>query len=165
MIDCSLRERNKNKSVFIRNRGWDMESRRNKTGPLFTINIGRTVKSVLIIFISTFLCGCAEYKSMVEDVVETTAVKSAKAETVENDPEYIQYSSFVEDHKINQNGEYSFDIFKQEKSENEPTVESHEGMVHVTFASNHYLEVNYWLDENRTVPIDGKCKSLSICWI
>lgn len=156
MIDRSLRERNKNKSMYIENWGWDMESKCNKMDPIFTINIGRTVKGVLIVFISAFLCGCAEYKSMVEDVVETTAVKSAKAETVENDPEYIQYSSFVEDHKINQNGEYSFDIFKQEKSEDEPKVESHEGMIHVTFASNHYLEVSYWLDENRTVPIDGK---------
>lgn len=104
-----------------------------------------------------FISGCSDYQTRIQDYIEDNAKSEARDESVRDDSDYSNYLSFVEENKLNQSGEYSFEVFKQENNDGkENEMQSHEGLIHVTFADNQYLNAAYYLDENHNNRINDK---------
>ena len=105
----------------------------------------RYLLPVLLLF-SVLMCSCT-------GISERAGEFFLKRSGITGDEDYIQYEKYRDAGALDEEGYYAdTDIFETEPEPELP----HPGSVHVTFADNRYLTINYYYDSERTQPIDKK---------
>lgn len=103
----------------------------------------KKVAVCLMVILSLALTGC----SSVEDRFKMAIMDEAGITT---DSDYVEYRTLDEEGRLNENGEIADADFFDEGN----VADTKSGAIHVTFAENRYLLINYYLDAALTKRID-----------
>ena len=106
-----------------------------------------SIVAIFFICIAFLLSGCSE----VEDAI-------LKNVGVMTDEEYEKYRELRDTDQLDQDGYYRQEgILLKEETDIETDTSFCMDGIHVTFAQNAFLEVNYYLDEEMTISVDKSC--------
>ena len=96
-----------------------------------------------VLICCTVLCGCSE------STVDLNPDEMIREYLLHDDPQYKEYLSLKELHSdaIDENGYYIDDTIAESEKED------HAGMIHVSFASNSLLNVNYYADSEYSTAL------------
>ena len=103
------------------------------------------VQCMLIVSV-LLLSGCSELESKLNNKISEEFNKN-----ISNDDDYAMYSDLSEKGNLDNQGFYH-NSESDELSQYEPPVTP--SGIHVTFATNQYLDVQYFYDANLTEPVD-----------
>ena len=111
--------------------------------------------AVLLIF-SIMTTGCSTVKAYITPKTEEEIQESIQAEIaedIEQDSDYQKYQELKNSNQLSEDNIYQDDDYLAEKSANADK----EGKIHVTFARNSHLDIQYYYDENLTDQMTDEC--------
>lgn len=95
------------------------------------------------------VCATALFLSACSTAEERIAEEAVKRAGIHEDADYLQYVELREAGQLDEDGSYHFD-----QPEPTPVPSVPEGSVHVTFAVNSHLNIQYFYDAELTDPVD-----------
>ncbi len=111
-------------------------------------------KHNVVILIIAILASMGLYFYGTELVLKTPAKNViALLSGITTDERYISYTEYLEDGLLDEDGYYNYD-FTQSTTEDDEEDEVHAGSVHITFATNSYLQISYYTNAEMTNQID-----------
>ena len=98
--------------------------------------LGKCICTIFVISLTASLTACTSAEKMLEEkILEESGILDTK--------EYKAYKQMTEDGSLTEDGRYDAPTINVESNEE---LNQREGIVHVTFATNRYLQVDYYLD-------------------
>lgn len=111
----------------------------------------------LAIILAVQLSGCGSVTSVIENNLKKQIYEKSEVLT---DVNYSKYEEYSEDGKLDEEGYYTESAYEQDKASDEGKTLT--GVTHVSFSSNAYLEVEYFADKEKTIPLGDDSCDLSV---
>ena len=116
-------------------------------------SLGRAAAMAAMVMTLAALSGCAQAGDPVQRLVEHYVTED---EAIVSDERYAEYEDLLSSGSLSEDGV----ITAPEEEEYREILSAAAGQVHVTFAANSFLTIQYYYDEALTEPVESDCITL-----